>query len=123
MGSLLAMVSVAVRVPVAVGTKVTTKVVLPLGLIVLRMLTNLKVIYLREQDFRRAVRVIERLRQLDPHDPLQRRDLGVSLLHSGQPGKAIDHLQAFLATVPKGQDADTVRQMLQRARGQLARWN
>jgi regulator of sirC expression with transglutaminase-like and TPR domain len=95
----------------------------PLGLIVLRMLSNLKALYLREQDFPRAVRVIERLRQLAPHDPLQRRDLGVSLLHAGQPGKAITHLQGFLTAVPCGQDAETVRQMIQRARGELAKWN
>src|SRR5262249_22567580 len=41
---------------------------LPLGLIVLRMLTNLKGIYLRQSDFPRAVRVMERLCRLDPHE-------------------------------------------------------
>src|SRR3712207_7737125 len=37
----------------------------PLSLIVLRMLTNLKGVYLRLGDFARAARVIGRLRQLD----------------------------------------------------------
>jgi regulator of sirC expression with transglutaminase-like and TPR domain len=96
---------------------------LPVGLIVQRMLTNLKGVYLREGDFVRAVRVIKRLRQLVPHDPLQRRDLGVSLLRAGQPGPAINHLTAYLATVPKAEDAATVRQMLDRARSELAKWN
>src|SRR5262245_20169598 len=49
-------------------------------MIVVRMLTNLKAIYLRTGDFVRAARVIARLAQLLPADPTQRRDLGVCLL-------------------------------------------
>jgi regulator of sirC expression with transglutaminase-like and TPR domain len=94
-----------------------------LGPLVQRMLGNLKGIYLRAGDFTRAVRVIERLRQLDPHDPVHRRDLGVSLLQAGQPGKAIDHLTAYLAASPPVADADAVRQLLDRARGTVAKWN
>ena len=45
---------------------------MPLGVMVLRMLTNLKGAYLRTSDYLRAARVIERLRQLTPDDPLQR---------------------------------------------------
>ena len=58
------------------------------------MLNNLKGAYLRLGDFSRAVRVIERLRQLDPSDVLQQRDLGVSLMRAGQVGPAIDALAA-----------------------------
>jgi regulator of sirC expression with transglutaminase-like and TPR domain len=95
----------------------------PLGAIVLRMLTNLKGVYLGQGDFPRAVRVLERLRQLRPHDPLQRRDLGAVLLQTGQPGSAIPHLVAYLDTVPNAQDAATVRDLLSRAQRELARWN
>lgn len=95
----------------------------PMGQMVLRMLSNLKGIYLRDADFPRAVRVIERLRQLIPNDPEQRRDLGVSLIHSGEPGRALDHLEAYLASVPAADDANTVRQLLDRARSELSRWN
>jgi regulator of sirC expression with transglutaminase-like and TPR domain len=93
----------------------------PLGLIVQRMLNNLKGVYLHEGDYSRAVRVIARLRQLAPADPLQRRDLGVALLHAGQPGQAIDHLMAYLATTPA--DAEAMRRLLDQARGEVARWN
>jgi regulator of sirC expression with transglutaminase-like and TPR domain len=96
---------------------------LPAGQMVLRMLTNLKAIYLRASDFARAVRVLLRLRQLAPHDPLQRRDLGVSLLHAGRPGSAIEHLSAYLDAAPKADDAASVRQLLHKARGEVARWN
>jgi regulator of sirC expression with transglutaminase-like and TPR domain len=96
---------------------------LPLRLIVVRMLNNLRAVYLHHGDFRRAVRILERLRQLDPADPLLGRDLGICLLKADLPGRAIDHLSAYLAAVPQGVDAETVRQLLQQARGTVARWN
>jgi regulator of sirC expression with transglutaminase-like and TPR domain len=95
----------------------------PLGLITLRMLTNLKGVYLQESDFGRAVRVIHRLRQLRPADATQLRDLGACLLRLGKPGQAIDALTAYLARVPTAEDAGTVRQLLDQARGQVSRWN
>jgi regulator of sirC expression with transglutaminase-like and TPR domain len=96
---------------------------LPLGLILMRMLSNLKAIYLGEKDFDRAIRVLERLRQLDPGDPLEQRDLGLSLVSADQPGRAIDHLQAYLTARPLAADVDSVRQLLEQARGAVARWN
>ena len=74
-------------------------------------------------DFARAVRTIRRLRQLDPHDPFQERDLGASLLHAGQPGKAIDHLAGYLKSLPAAEDAEAVQKLLRRARAELAKWN
>ncbi len=94
-----------------------------LGLMVLRMLANLKAIYLKEQDFPRAIRVMERMRQLSPDDLGQRRDLGTSWLHAGKPGKAIDHLAAYLAGFPDADDADVVRLLLKEARAAVAGWN
>jgi regulator of sirC expression with transglutaminase-like and TPR domain len=95
----------------------------PLGALVQRMLTNLKGVYLGTGDFVRAVRVLRRLCQLVPGDPLQRRDLGAALLHAGQPGKAIDALTAYLGEVPAASDAAEVQQMLQKARRAVAEWN
>jgi regulator of sirC expression with transglutaminase-like and TPR domain len=95
----------------------------PLGAIVPRMLNNLKAVYLRSSDYPRAARVIERLRQLSPHDPLQRRDLGATLLQAGQAGRAIDHLQACLQAWSQAGDVDVVKQLLRQARALVARWN
>jgi regulator of sirC expression with transglutaminase-like and TPR domain len=98
----------------------------PVGLIAQRMLTNLKQIYLKAEDFDRAVRVVGRLRQLAPEDLGLRRDLGASLLWAGQPGKAIDHLSAYLAdddVAHAHADADHVKKLLQQAQGLVARWN
>ncbi|HXG12993.1 MAG TPA: transglutaminase-like domain-containing protein [Gemmataceae bacterium] len=95
----------------------------PVARIVLRMLSNLKSIYLRQGDFPRAIRVIERARQLAPDDPEQRRDLGISLVRVGQPGRALDHLEAYLAAMPAAADASAVREFLDQARSEVARWN
>jgi regulator of sirC expression with transglutaminase-like and TPR domain len=95
----------------------------PLGVMVQRMLTNLKVAYLRQGDYGRAVRVMERLRQLSPGDPQQRRDLGATLLQAGEPGRAIDHLQAYLRALPSAADAEVVQKLLTQSRSAVARWN
>jgi regulator of sirC expression with transglutaminase-like and TPR domain len=94
-----------------------------LGDTVLRMLTNLKVIYLRGGDTARAIRVLERLRQLRPDDLLQRRDLGIALLQDDRAGLAIDHLAAYLAEAAGAPDAETIKQLLSQARTAVARWN
>jgi regulator of sirC expression with transglutaminase-like and TPR domain len=96
---------------------------LPIGFIVQRMLANLKGIYLRQSDFTRASRVIERLLQLTPGDTFQNRDLGIALIHAGQTGRALDHLKAYLASAPNADDAHAVQDMLRRASAEVARWN
>lgn len=95
----------------------------PIGLIVARMLNNLKGIYLQREDFPRSVRVMERLCTLVPGDALQRRDLGVALVRADRPGAAIEHLEAYLAVGTEGEDVDLVRQVLERAKSEVARWN
>jgi regulator of sirC expression with transglutaminase-like and TPR domain len=95
----------------------------PVGRIVERMLNNLRAIYVGAGDYRRVARVLGRLRQLSPDDPLLRRDLGVALVRDGQPGRALGHLTAYLAAAPAAADTEAVRQLLQRARDAVARWN
>jgi regulator of sirC expression with transglutaminase-like and TPR domain len=96
---------------------------MPLRALVTRMLSNLKAIYQKEGDFARTVRVLERLHQLNPSDLIQRRDLGIGLFQAGQLGRAVDHLSAYLTVVSQGQEADLVRQVLNRAMAELGRWN
>ena len=95
----------------------------PPGHIAVRMLNNLKAVYLKDSEFARAARVMERLVQLDPANPIQRRDLGVSLVHAGKPGRAMDHLKHYLEHVPDASDADDVRDFLKTATKEVARWN
>jgi regulator of sirC expression with transglutaminase-like and TPR domain len=95
----------------------------PLGAMAVRMLTNLKGVYLRASDFARAVRVIERLRQLTPGDPLQQRDLGAALFQAGQHGRALGPLDAYLRLVPEAEDRDDVLALIAQAKSHVARWN
>ena len=96
---------------------------LPLGPLVQRMLNNLKAIYLGQSDYQRGSRIIGRLRQLDPHNPIHQRDLGACFLQLGQAGKAITHLEAYLDAVPDPGDVADVKKLLQQARRDIARWN
>jgi regulator of sirC expression with transglutaminase-like and TPR domain len=91
--------------------------------ITVRLLSNLKGVYLHSNDFARAARIGQRLCQLLPNDPRQKRDLGVALLHAGQPGQSLRHLAAYLDALPEADDAQTVRQFLRKAQGDIARWN
>jgi regulator of sirC expression with transglutaminase-like and TPR domain len=96
---------------------------LPPGLVVQRMLNNLKSIYLGRKDWPRTARVLGRLLQLNPHDAGLRRDLGVCLARHGQPGKALSHLLAYVNAVPDAEDAPAVAEILKVTRQRLAEWN
>jgi regulator of sirC expression with transglutaminase-like and TPR domain len=95
----------------------------PTGMIVARMLRNLKAVYLREHQFLAALPVLRRLATLTRDEPLERRDLGVCLLHADRPGEAIDHLRAYLDAQPEADDAETVATLLSTARREVASRN
>lgn len=96
---------------------------IPLGLMVQRMLNNLRSIYLKIQDWPRAIRVLERLRQLRPEDVVLRRDLGACYLRHNQPGKAIDHLRDYVENATNAEDLDKVKDWLTSALKMVAQWN
>jgi regulator of sirC expression with transglutaminase-like and TPR domain len=95
----------------------------PPGLIVQRLLSNLKGIYLASEDLERATRVISRLCQISPADAIQRRDLGATLIRAGKPGPAINHLSAYLSAAPSASDAAAVQRLLGQAKSIVSRWN
>ncbi len=95
----------------------------PTGAVAVRLLTNLKGVYLKAADFARAARTTERLVSLLPRDAEQRRDLGVCLIHAGRPGRAIPHLRAYLAAAPGAADVATAGEFLSEALREVARWN
>lgn len=95
----------------------------PPAAIVTRVLTNLKGCYMRDGDFRRAARVVKRLRQVVPADWSQARDLGACYLQMGNPGKAIDAFSVYLEQAPEALDRKAVAKLVRKARSELARWN
>jgi regulator of sirC expression with transglutaminase-like and TPR domain len=96
---------------------------IPVGLMVQRLLANLKGIYLGQEDFARAIRIMERVHQLNPQDVVLRRDLGASLVKIGQFGKAIDHLRCYLEQAPEAQDFKAIDKILKSAQRRVADWN
>ena len=93
------------------------------GLIVARILQNLKTAYLADRSYARAARVTYRLAQLVPNDPSQRRDLGVLLVQAERPGLAINHLRHYLNAEPNAEDARDVQKFLSKALTEVSRWN
>jgi regulator of sirC expression with transglutaminase-like and TPR domain len=95
----------------------------PPGPVLRRVLTNLKGVYLRQNDFVRSARVTRRILQLEPGNAPELRDLGVCLMHAGHPGEAINLLVSYLEAKPAASDAGIVRRLLKNARAEVAKWN
>ncbi len=96
---------------------------LPLGLIVQRMLNNLKTIYLSGEDWPRAGRVLARLLQLAPREAPLHRDLGLCHLHQQQPGKALSHFKHYTQHAPEATDLGQIQEWSRVAERTLAAWN
>ena len=96
----------------------------PPGPFVQRMLNNLRGIYLKADDPRRAARILARLHQLNPSDAQVRRDLGVCLSpYAIELGPAIDHLAGYVNAAPDAEDADSIQALLRKAKRDVGRWN
>ncbi|MBI3411736.1 MAG: transglutaminase family protein [Planctomycetes bacterium] len=85
---------------------------LPLGLMVQRMLGNLRSVYLHDEDFPRVLHILKRMHQLDPHNAGLRRDLGVCLVRLGHAAQALAHLRAYLAVAAEASDAAALRRIV-----------
>jgi regulator of sirC expression with transglutaminase-like and TPR domain len=96
---------------------------LPDGRILVRVLTNLKVVYTQRQEFRRALAVGEKLMLLDPTEALHQRDLGYLHFACREPGRAIGCLERYLKLAPQAEDRDQVLQHLRAISASISRWN
>jgi regulator of sirC expression with transglutaminase-like and TPR domain len=77
-----------------------------------RLLGNLKLIYLSQQDIERSLAVIERLLLLFPQAALELRDRGVLYYRLNRITEARLDLEAYLELAPTADDASAVRQLL-----------
>ena len=91
--------------------------------VVARMLRNLKRIYLERREFDQVLPVVRRLAALNPHDLAEQRDWGLAAIQLNRPGEAISPLARYLAEIPSGTDRDQIRELLDRARREVATWN
>ncbi|MFN6516753.1 MAG: SirB1 family protein [Nostoc sp. CreGUA01] len=77
-----------------------------------RMLTNLKFIYLKQQELEKTLGAVERILLLFPDLTLELRDRGLIYYQLGYYPQAINDLQTYLVKVPEAKDASVIRRLL-----------
>lgn len=86
------------------------------GQIVTRMLQNLKGIYFKSSELDRALRVIERLRIIQPNAVGELRDQGLVCFSLKRFGQAVGILESYLRQVPDAVDGEKIRKVINEAR-------
>jgi len=87
----------------------------PCDEVVLRLLGNLKGIYVKQDDAARALRVQERIVAIRGDDLDELRDLGVLLLQNHRPARAIEVLESYRLNRPDAADNEVVESLLKAA--------
>jgi regulator of sirC expression with transglutaminase-like and TPR domain len=87
--------------------------------ILIRMLRNLKGVYLQKNDFPRALNAIDRIVLVDPTLATEFRDRGAVHQRLGQLQAATQDLRRYLQMAPQAQDAEAIRGVLVRMTAQL----
>jgi len=97
----------------------------PLGTrqILLRMLTNLKHIYIHRKDFRRALMACDRILLLNPTLAIELRDRGVVNFHLKYYSRAIHDLGTYIELAPEASDIEEIRQQIKVIRQLIAMMN
>lgn len=79
-----------------------------------RMLSNLKIIYLNREEWEKALAAVERILLLFPGLPLELRARGLIHYQLGDWTAACEDLETYLAKVPSAEDAPKIRLLLKR---------
>jgi regulator of sirC expression with transglutaminase-like and TPR domain len=87
--------------------------------ILVRMLNNLRLVYVNSEAWSQARAVIERLRLLQPEAPGHLRDMGLLYYHAGDMRRAAHYLEKYLLHAPDSPDAKAIRHHFQKV---LNRW-
>lgn len=93
------------------------------GTILTRMLNNLRLIYIQNQDWGLAQSVIERIRLLRPDQSDLLRDLGFIFHQSGSLHKAAHYYEQYLLRQPPEEETQAIARALQSVTLQLSRLN
>ena len=91
--------------------------------LLIRMLNNLKHIYLYSEDYVRALRICDYILVLAPRSPQERRDRGVIYLQLKRYGRALRDLAAYLQLAPLAEDHDEIQRQVKMIRQILAMMN
>ncbi len=79
-----------------------------------RMLTNLKYIYFKKEQFVKALSAIEAILILFPHNPLEMRDRGLIYYQLYEWQKASEDLHFYLSLLPHAPDAREIRKLIEK---------
>jgi regulator of sirC expression with transglutaminase-like and TPR domain len=77
-----------------------------------RMLNNLELIYLRENELTKGLSIVERLLVLDPTSAEDIRDRGIIYSRLECFKQALEDLQRYLSLAPQAEDADAIRDQI-----------
>lgn len=91
--------------------------------LLVRMLANLKHIYLHKKDFQRALMACDRILLLDPTHAVELRDRGVVHFHLKHYSRAIHDLGTYIELAPQADDLEEVRQQIKVIRQLIAMMN
>ena len=81
-----------------------------------RLLTNLKGVYLNARDHRRALAAVERILVIHPTSPSEIRDRGTLLARMGRTEEALEQLEWYLDYAPEAADAGRIRTLVEELR-------
>ena len=95
----------------------------PARSILVRMLGNLKTVFVEQREWQRLLAVQERLVILLPDDITERRDRGLAYARLECPQAALQDIERYLAQRPYAADAETLRRKLPELRDAAKRLN
>lgn len=96
---------------------------LPSPMILMRMLNNLRHIYIVQQDLPHLLAVLRLQNTLNPNNPELNRDIGILCTHLEHWGEAVRQLRYYLYARPQSEDAEKVQAMLYEAIGYMSKRN
>jgi regulator of sirC expression with transglutaminase-like and TPR domain len=85
-----------------------------------RMLNNLELIYLRQNELTKGLSVVERLLVLDPASAVDIRDRGIIYLRLECFQQALEDLQRYISLAPRADDAEAIRDQITALTRQVA---
>jgi len=91
--------------------------------LLVRMLNNLKHIYLQTENYAHALAMCDRIILLIPRSPVEWRDRGVVHLQLKHYARAIKDLNAYLELAPKAEDLEVVQKQIKAIRNFIAMLN
>lgn len=83
---------------------------------VVRLLMNLKGVYVNVGDHERALAAVERILLISPTARGENRSRGLLLARMGRRAEAVEQLEAYLTLAPSASDADRIRGVVQNLR-------